>query len=233
MKQGENIFNTLEAIRVEITRRHRLGRVALVACLSLGLVSVIVSSCNREEKENVHQNEDNVLAGEVDVEDSSDELDSIASIFGARTDDTQEYIPNVPLTVSSPREFDDDSLFDVEGNYNDQGNETILRSAERMPRFPAGEDSLMNYIKNHIRHPAMADKNNNQSKVILQFVVEKDGTVGEVKVARSVDKNLDDEAIRVVKSLPKFIPGRQNGKVVRVWYTLPVDFKLPQTRNHD
>ena len=79
----------------------------------------------------------------------------------------------------------------------------------------------------------MADKNNNQSKVILQFVVEKDGTVGEVKVARSVDKNLDDEAIRVVKSLPKFIPGRQNGKVVRVWYTLPVDFKLPQTRNHD
>ena len=53
MKQGENIFNTLEAIRVEITRRHRLGRVALVACLSLGLVSVIVSSCNREEKENV------------------------------------------------------------------------------------------------------------------------------------------------------------------------------------
>ena len=65
-----------------------------------------------------------------------------------------------------------------------------------------------------------------EGNVVVQFVVKKDGSIGEVKVVRSVEKNLDREAVRVIKSLPKFTPGRQNGEAVNVWYTLPVPFKL-------
>ena len=87
----------------------------------------------------------------------------------------------------------------------------------------------MKYLSSHIQYPAMAQENNVQGRVVVQFVVEKDGHVGEVKVVRSVDKDLDKEAIRVCKTLPKFTPGRQNGQPVRVWYTLPVNFKLQGT----
>ena len=72
----------------------------------------------------------------------------------------------------------------------------------------------------------MAQENNVQGKVIVQFVVTKTGDIGEVKVVKSVDRDLDNEAVRLVKKLPKFIPGRMNGQAVNVWYTLPVQFKL-------
>ena len=107
--------------------------------------------------------------------------------------------------------------------------EEIHTLVEQMPQFPGGDAALMKYLSSHINYPPMAAENGVQGKVILQFVVEKDGRVGEVKIARSVDKDLDKEAIRVVKSLPKFTPGRQNGYPVRVWYTLPVNFKLQGT----
>ncbi|MBQ7691782.1 MAG: energy transducer TonB [Muribaculaceae bacterium] len=104
--------------------------------------------------------------------------------------------------------------------------EQIFKSVEQPPTFPGGEAALMKYLSSHIQYPVMAQENNVQGRVVVQFVVEKDGHVGEVKVVRSVDKDLDKEAIRVCKSLPKFTPGRQNGQPVRVWYTLPVNFKL-------
>lgn len=84
----------------------------------------------------------------------------------------------------------------------------------------------MKYLSSHIQYPTMAAENNVQGKVVVQFVVTKTGKVGEVKVVRSVDKDLDREAVRVCKSLPNFVPGRQNGQPVSVWYTLPVTFKL-------
>lgn len=96
----------------------------------------------------------------------------------------------------------------------------IYRSVEQMPQFPGGVAALLTYIRNHINYPDC----NVQGKVVLQFVVETDGSVGEVKVVRSITPDLDSEAIRVVKTLPKFTPGRQNGQPVRVWYTLPVGF---------
>ena len=110
-----------------------------------------------------------------------------------------------------------------------QKPEEIHTLVEQMPQFPGGEAALMKFLSSHINYPPMAAENNVQGKVILQFVVEKDGRVGEVKLIRSVDKDLDKEAIRVVKLLPKFTPGRQNGNPVRVWYTLPVQFKLQGT----
>ena len=103
----------------------------------------------------------------------------------------------------------------------------IYSSAEQMPQFPGGEAALMKYIQSHIQYPPTAAKNHVQGRVIVQFVVWKDGRVSEVNVVRSVDNDLDREAVRVCKTLPKFTPGRQNGKVVDVWYTVPVTFKLP------
>lgn len=112
----------------------------------------------------------------------------------------------------------------VPGATND--NDEIFMSVEKMPYFPGGEAALMTYIRNTIAYPPEAMDRNIQGKVIVQFVVDTTGQVGEVRVVRSVDKDLDLEAVRVVKTLPKFTPGTQFGKPVNVWYTLPVNFKL-------
>ena len=107
--------------------------------------------------------------------------------------------------------------------------EKVFTAVEQMPQFPGGEIALMKYLQSHINYPPMAAENNVQGRVVVQFVVDKTGKVGEVKIVRSVDKDLDKEAARVCASLPKFTPGRQNGQAVSVWYTLPVSFKLQGT----
>ena len=107
--------------------------------------------------------------------------------------------------------------------------EQIFKSVEQMPQFPGGDEALLKYLSSHINYPPMAAENNIQGRVVVQFVIDKTGRVGEVKLVRSRDKDLDNEAIRVCKSLPKFTPGRQNGQPVAVWYTLPVTFKLQGT----
>ena len=108
-------------------------------------------------------------------------------------------------------------------------SEEVFRSVEQMPQVPGGEAALMKFLSSHINYPPMAAENDVQGKVIVQFVVDKTGKVGEVKVVRSVDKDLDHEAIRVCQALPKFTPGRQNGRPVSVWYTLLIQFKLQGT----
>lgn len=107
---------------------------------------------------------------------------------------------------------------------------TVYRSVEQMPQFPGGEVALMKYIQSHLNYPVGCTAD---GRVILQFVVHSDGSIGEVKVVRAVDEALDKEAVRVIKSLPKFTPGRQNGQPVAVWYTLPVSFKRTQVGNRD
>ena len=128
-------------------------------------------------------------------------------------------------------------------NFKEQINEVVIEekepaadkpaeifiSVEQMPQFPGGDEALLKYLSSHINYPPMAAENNVQGRVVVQFVVDKTGKVGEVTVVRSVDKELDREAVRVCKSLPKFVPGRQNGQPVSVWYTLPVTFKLQGT----
>lgn len=104
--------------------------------------------------------------------------------------------------------------------------EKVFTAVEQMPQFPGGEGELMKYISSHIKYPPMAMENGVQGRVVVQFVVTKDGSVGQVKVMRGKDPDLDKEAVRVVKSLPKFIPGKMNGQAVNVWYTLPISFKL-------
>ena len=105
-------------------------------------------------------------------------------------------------------------------------DDKVYKSVEQMPQFPGGEVALMKYLMANVKYPENAAKNDIQGRVILQFVVDKTGEVGEVKVVRPIDEELDAEAVRVVKTLPKFEPGRQDGKAVAVWYTVPIIFKL-------
>ncbi len=102
----------------------------------------------------------------------------------------------------------------------------IYETVEQMPSFPGGEASLQAYLSNNIEYPDIALKNNVQGRVEVLFVVEKNGSVRDVHVDRPVDPLLEEEAIRVVKSMRKWIPGRLNGEPVRVRYMLPITFKL-------
>lgn len=104
--------------------------------------------------------------------------------------------------------------------------EPVFEIVETMPEFPGGNVALLQFISANLRYPSAAVENGVQGRVVVKFVVKKDGSVGEVKVLRGVDYNLDKEAIRVCKMLPKFSPGKQNGQAVNTWYTLPITFRL-------
>ena len=105
-------------------------------------------------------------------------------------------------------------------------HEDIFIDTEQMPQFPGGETALLKYLQENVKYPPKAIKDSIQGRVVVQFVVDSLGYVGEVKVVRSVSEDLDAEAVRVVKTLPRFSPGRLFGKTVSMWYTLPVTFKL-------
>jgi protein TonB len=133
--------------------------------------------------------------------------------------------------------------FDVKGNDEAEGqvlkaNEVAIDEkpkeeetkvfdvVEQMPEFPGGPAALMKWLSDNIKYPAVAEENGIQGRVVCTFVVERDGSVTDVQVARSIDPSLDKEAIRVLKKMPKWIPGKQNGSAVRVKYTVPVTFRL-------
>ena len=102
----------------------------------------------------------------------------------------------------------------------------VFDVVEQMPSFPGGQSALLQYLSSNIKYPVVAEENGVQGRVIVTFVVERDGSITDVRVVKSVDPSLDKEAQRVVKSMPKWIPGKQNGSAVRVKYTVPVTFRL-------
>ena len=135
--------------------------------------------------------------------------------------------------------------FDVKGN--DDANGEILKAkdviaepeppkheeenkvfdiVEQQPLFPGGPAALIKYLSENTKYPVVAQENGVQGRVTVQFVVEKDGSISDVHVLRGVDPSLDKEAVRVVKSMPRWTPGKQNGITVRVNYRVPVLFRL-------
>ncbi|MBR77149.1 MAG: energy transducer TonB [Flavobacteriales bacterium] len=119
-------------------------------------------------------------------------------------------------------ESDEDEIIEIEEEDDDE----FFMVVENMPEFPGGDLGLMKYIQKNVKYPPIAKEYNITGKVYVQFIVDKSGTVTNVKVVRGVDKNLDAEAVRVVKSLPKYKPGKQRGKPVRVMFTIPINFTL-------
>lgn len=133
---------------------------------------------------------------EIDTEDDKDKTVSI----------------NAPVTSSGPVVEEEDNV--------------VFQVVEKMPGFPGGDAALFKFLGDNVKYPVIAQENGIQGRVICQFVVNRDGSIVDVEVVRSVDPSLDKEAIRVIKSMPKWSPGQQRGKPVRVKYTLPVNFRL-------
>ena len=115
----------------------------------------------------------------------------------------------------------------VEAPVEEEEEEVIFMVVESMPEFPGGQQALFKYLAENVKYPVIAQENGIQGRVICQFVVEKDGKVSDIQVVRSSgEASLDKEAQRVINSMPKWKPGKQRGKPVRVKYTLPVNFRL-------
>ena len=137
----------------------------------------------------------------------------------------------LPVTVKLQ---DDNPVTDVEiGSPSLQrdtaiDDEVCIEEPDVLPEFPGGLEGLMNYLSSHIKYPKLAAKNKVQGRVVVRFIVDKTGKVTKVEVLESVDFDLAEEAVRVVKSLPNFTPGLVNDEPVNVWFTLPVNFKLPE-----
>ena len=135
----------------------------------------------------------------------------------------QEQEP-VPSSASEQQHTQQEEVADQSVQRPDENE--VFTAVEQMPMFPGGDAALIKYLNSQLIYPQMPMENNIQGTVVVQFVVTKTGKVGEVKVVRGVDRDLDNEAVRVVKSLPDFIPGSQNGVPVSVWYTCPISFNL-------
>lgn len=123
-----------------------------------------------------------------------------------------------------------DDIVTVEGEVEAPAQESPADDAfdvvEQMPEYPGGPKALMEFLNNNVQYPAEAEKAGIQGRVIATFVVEKDGSISNAKVVKSVDPLLDAEALRVIGAMPNWKPGMQNGKVVRVKYTVPLSFHL-------
>ena len=172
--------------------------------------------------------------GQLNMEDLEEEIIPIT-----KQEEKPPPPPPPPPPIEEENIVDDEeeieNEFEMEDSESDEEEEIIIEEeeeeeffmvVENMPEFPGGDLGLMKYIQKNVRYPAIAKEYNITGKVYVSFIVDKTGSVTNVKIVRGVDKNLDAEALRVVKSLPKYTPGRQMGRPVRVMFTIPVNFKL-------
>ena len=104
--------------------------------------------------------------------------------------------------------------------------EKVFDVVDEMPSFPGGQGAMMEFLSKNIKYPVVAEENGIQGRVLVKIVVKKDGTIDSPKVIKSVDPSLDKEAVRVVKTMPKWIPGKQKGEPVNVSFTVPVTFRI-------
>ncbi|MBO5133116.1 MAG: energy transducer TonB [Paludibacteraceae bacterium] len=139
----------------------------------------------------------------------SDEVETTATVE-IQEQSTEEAIEFTPMDVQEEEEAE----------------EEIFQVVEKMASFPGGNAKLMEFLRKELVYPQIAIDNNVQGRVFVQFVVNRDGSIQDVKVTRGVDPILDEEAIRVVKKMPKWVPAEQRGKTVRSRFTLPVMFKF-------
>lgn len=126
-------------------------------------------------------------------------------------------MPNVEQNYYSPVSYQKKIVADRDETYE---------MVEQMPVFPGGEQELIAYVSKSLHYPVIAQENGIQGRVIIRFIVTRTGEIENPEVLRSLDPACDKEAIRVVKSFPKFIPGKQNGVNVSVWFTIPITFTL-------
>lgn len=141
--------------------------------------------------------------------------------------DDAEIEEDVLASVDDQVEFIDVSALDeVVVEEDPEIDDTPFMVVEDMPEFPGGTAALLEYLKKNIKYPAICRENNIQGRVLVSFIVNKDGSIVDAEVVKNVNPSLDKEALRVISGMPKWKPGSQRGKPVRVKYTVPVNFRL-------
>ncbi|MBR4230265.1 MAG: energy transducer TonB [Bacteroidales bacterium] len=155
--------------------------------------------------------EPEVVTTEVNVIENDAESDKELNMDVFDKIEKQENIEIAPVQVEQEEEEAEDEIFQV---------------VEQDPEYPGGVEALYKFIQQNLKYPQLAKENNITGRVFVQFVVEKDGSVSNVKAARDIGGGCGAEAVRVIKAMPKWTPGKQRGKAVRAAYTLPVNFVL-------
>ncbi|MEE0991008.1 MAG: energy transducer TonB [Paludibacteraceae bacterium] len=149
-----------------------------------------------------------VLSDIIDIQDNEAEVETTEF----NSEDEADARVEIQAPIAPPEEEEEEQVIHIR--------------VEKMPEFPGGQDALNRFLVRNIKYPLLAQENGIQGRVVCQFVVNSDGSIVDISVVRGVEESLDKEAIRVIKSMPKWTPGRQGGKSVRVKYTLPIRFKL-------
>lgn len=151
---------------------------------------------------------------------------SVAEVIEIVKDDA-DFVEEITKSEEDQSQFIDiTAIEDVIVEAEPEQEETPFQVVEKMPEFPGGNAALNAYLKKNIKYPQICRENNIQGRVLIQFIVNKDGSIVEPEVVKSVNPYLDNEAIRVISAMPKWTPGEQRGKTVRVKFTVPVNFKL-------
>ncbi len=144
-----------------------------------------------------------------------DDVETAEIIIDSEDDRDKEVVIRPPTTTYTSGVYSEE-----------EETEVVFMVVESMPGFPGGEAALFKYLSDNIKYPVIAQESGIQGRVICQFVVNRDGSIVDIEVVRGVDRSLDAEAVRVIANMPKWSPGKQRGKPVRVKYTLPVNFRL-------
>ena len=169
------------------------------------------------------------LVTELKLVDEVDETKEIKDVSEVMENEAQFGNKDVEGTADLNKTEVEDKVIVEEKPVEAPKVEQVFTVVEQPASYPGGEAELLKWIANNLQYPPMAIEDNAQGRVVVRFVVEKDGRIGHVEVARGRHPELDKEAVRVVKSIKtRFIPGKNNGQPVRQWFTLPIVFKLGQ-----
>ena len=141
-------------------------------------------------------------------------------------EDDVEIDDDIEIDVEADQETEVQDYVPVEEPEEEEEETQIFQVVETMPTFPGGDAARIKYLQNNLKYPTMARESGIQGKVFVTFVVEKDGSITDVKVLRGIGGGCDEEAVRVIKNMPKWKPGKQRGKPVRVQFNMPIVFKL-------
>lgn len=158
--------------------------------------------------------------------DAVDEPEEGFNIYEIPAEESER--PAATAESGSPVAYEEKTSVVQELQSQSQDENTIHSSVEQQAEYPGGMQALMKWLSANIRYPESAQKNNVQGRVVVKFIVEKDGSISNAQVIRSVDRDLDNEALRVVSMMPKWAPGKNGGIPVRSYFTIPVNFRLQE-----
>jgi len=209
MTRGKNTCKILKEIRRQIAEANDISYV-VSECKFKGECSGSCPKCEAEIEHLEQQLNERRLSGKI-VRLVGISASVIAMLTPWAAQATSSQFPDNKVTTSK-----------------ESKNNTIYGYIEPTAVFPGGDMELINWIYTHLKYPEEALKDSIEGRVVVQFVIEKTGKVGEVKIVRSPNPIFDQAAIDVVKTLPDFIPGKKEGKPADCWYTLPIKFELPE-----